>query len=151
MDMRESVIDTTKEIFATMVMMDVSVADSQPADNGRHKESISGVIGLAGTYKGVMAIHLPYPVAFAITGNFLGMEVDQINEDVEDAIGEVANMLGGNIKSILSQKGRDIDLSLPTTISGADYEFQTNKEAERQLISFSSESGTFIVELQLEK
>ena len=51
-----------------------------------------GVIGLAGTHKGVLAIHIPNKVAMAITSSFLGMEVDEINEDVKDAVGELANM-----------------------------------------------------------
>lgn len=48
-----------------------------------------------------------------ITGSFLGMEVEAINADVEDAIGELANMLGGNVKTILLENGRNINLSLP--------------------------------------
>ncbi len=99
----------------------------------------------------MLAVHIPHQVAFAITSNFLGIDIDEINEDVEDAIGEIANMLGGNIKSILSEKGRDIDLSLPSTVSGKEYGFQTIKGAEKIIISFDSDSGQFIVELQLEK
>jgi chemotaxis protein CheX len=90
-------------------------------------------------------------VAFAVTGSFLGMEVSTMNEDVEDAIGEIANMLGGNIKSILSENGRDIALSLPSTISGAQYGFQTLKSADKTVIHYETSSGSFMVELQLEK
>ena len=42
-------------------------------------------------------------VAMTITGSFLGMDVEEMNEDVEDAVGELANMLGGDIKSALSE------------------------------------------------
>ena len=79
------------------------------------------------------------------------MEVEEIGPDVEDAVGELANMLGGNIKTILSQNGRDIELSMPTTISGKEYDFQPTKDAEQVVIPFLTEAGRFIVELQLEK
>ena len=150
-NIREQIIDSTVEIFTSMVMMEVSVSANQREDYGTLEETITGVIGLAGTHKGVMAVHIPHKVAFAITSNFLGIEINEINEDVEDAIGEIANMLGGNIKSILSEKGRDIDLSLPSTVSGKEYGFQTIKGSEKIIISFDAEAGSFVVELQLEK
>lgn len=150
MELREQMVAATVEIFTTMVMMDISASSDVPESYGILENTITGVIGLAGTHKGVLAIHVPYPVAFAITGNFLGMEFDEINEDVEDAIGEIANMLGGNIKSILSEKGSDIDLSLPSTVSGKEYGFHTIKGADRTLVTFACAQGAFHVELQLE-
>ncbi len=134
-----------------MMMMEIAVNGQQTTKSMALKESISGVIGLAGTHKGVLAIHIPNKVAMAITSAFLGMDVDEMNEDVEDAVGELANMLGGNVKSILSENGRDISLSLPSTITGQDYDFQPTKEAERIIIPFRCDAGEFAIDLQLEK
>lgn len=150
MELRDKIIESAQEIFSTMIMMEISVVEENDGAQSL-KDSISGIIGLAGTFKGVLAIHLPNVVAMAITTSFLGMEVDTINEDVEDAVGELANMLGGNVKMILSEKGRDIDLSLPTTISGRDYDFQQKKDAEYLKIPFVCDAGKFSIELQLEK
>ncbi|THB72598.1 MAG: chemotaxis protein CheX [Desulfobulbaceae bacterium] len=133
-----------------MVMMEVSPSEIQDQEPRLHSNSISGVIGLAGKVKGVLAIHMPESIAFKITGSFLGIDVDSMNEDVEDAIGEIANMLGGNLKTILSDSGKDIDLSLPTTISGKEYDFQSLKNAEREVIIFDTDGGGFIIEIQLE-
>jgi chemotaxis protein CheX len=148
---RERIIESAKEIFSSMLMMDISALEETKTEMHPLVDSISGVIGLAGTHKGVLAIHLPHRVAIAITSSFLGMDVEEMNSDVEDAVGELANMLGGNVKSILSEKGRDINLSLPTTISGRHYDYQPNKDAERIFIQFRCETGQFTVELQLEK
>jgi chemotaxis protein CheX len=87
----------------------------------------------------------------AITSSFLMMDVEEINEDVHDAVGEIANMLGGNVKAILSEKGRDIDLSLPSTIAGSQYSFQSDKQIEKMIIQFDTGTGTFMVEMDLEK
>jgi len=147
----EKIVESAIEIFSTMVMMEISENGTPMTETIPLTDTISGVIGMAGTHKGVLAIHLPHNVAMAITGSFLGMDVDTINEDVEDAVGELANMLGGNVKTILSEKGRDIDLSLPTTISGRQYDFQPTKEVERIVIPFSCDVGEFLIEMQLEK
>lgn len=151
MDISDKIIESAKEIFATMVMMEIAVNGTFLEDSLPLTDSISGVIGLAGTCKGVLAVHMPSKVAMAVTGGFLGMDVDEMNADVEDAIGELANMLGGNVKSILSENGRDIDLSLPSTIIGRRYDFQPTKEAERVIIPFTCAAGEFAIDLQLEK
>lgn len=151
MDIEKEISRSTIEIFTTMVMMEVDPVAGFTKDDGALVDSITGLIGFAGTHKGVLAIHLPNQVAFDITSNFLGMDVDGINEDVEDAVGEIANMIGGDIKGYLSENGRDIDLSLPSTISGAQYDFQPNKNAEIFMLAFSTTNGQFMVELQLEK
>jgi chemotaxis protein CheX len=151
-DLAEKIIDATKEIFSSMIMMEISLAGDIIEQPSVFKGSISGVIGLAGTYRGLLGIHLPQEVAMAITSSFLGMEVTEIDEDVEDAVGELANMLGGNIKSILSEKGRDIDLSLPSIIKGAEYDFQqTQKDAERYVIPMRCDAGEFCIDLQLKQ
>lgn len=150
MEIQEKMIESTKEIFSSMVMMDISVKQIM-TNHGVLNDTITGMIGLAGTHKGVLAVHIPYDVAMAITGSFLMMDVTEINDDVHDAIGEVANMLGGNVKTILSEKGRDIDLSLPSTIAGAEYSFSSDKEVDKVIIEFDTGKGCFLVEMDLEK
>jgi chemotaxis protein CheX len=151
LDLQSKIIESVVEIFSTMLMLDVASCGEPEADSTPLVDSITGIVGLAGTHKGCLAIHLPNKVAMTITSNFLGMDVEEINADVEDAVGELANMLGGNVKSILSEKGRDIELSLPTTVSGHEYDFQPTREVERFLIQFEGDAGQFCVELQLEK
>lgn len=150
-DLSEKIIESATEIFSSMVMMEISVKGDCLTEMPPLTDCISGVIGLAGKSKGVLAIHIPNTVAMAITGSFLGMDVEEMNEDVEDAVGELANMLGGDIKSALSEKGKDIDLSLPSTISGRLYDFQPTKETERVIVLFCSPSGDFSIEVQIEK
>ncbi len=100
----KDIVESAKEIFSTMVMMEIEENESHLKETTPLKDTISGVIGMAGTHKGVLAIHLPHQVAKVITSSFLGMDIEEINEDVEDAIGELANMLGGSVKSSLSDK-----------------------------------------------
>jgi len=149
-EISDKIIESTIEIFTGMVMMDISVAGEPLQKLGPMKQSITGMVGLAGTHKGVLAVHFPKQIALDVTGSFLGMEVEELNEDVQDAIGEVANMLGGNLKTILSDRGKDIQLSLPSTISGEEYNFSSQAEAEQIILPFQAPSGIFYVEVELE-
>lgn len=150
-EINDKIVESTIEIFTGMVMMDISVAGEPLSKLGPLKKSITGMVGLAGTHKGVLAVHFPHQVALDVTSSFLGMEVEGINEDVQDAIGEIANMLGGNLKTILSDRGKDIQLSLPSTISGDEYNFTSQAEVDQVILPFQAPAGIFFVEVELER
>jgi chemotaxis protein CheX len=81
----------------------------------------------------------------------LGMDVDEVGEDVNDALGEIANMLGGYVKQILSKGGLDINLSIPTVISGEDYTVNSMADSDCVIIPFTNEGDRFLVGLKLRK
>lgn len=150
-EIQEKLVESTNEIFSGMVMMEIAPLDSPPDRLGKLSNSITGMVGLAGIFKGVLAIHLPDAVAMAVTSNFLGMDVGEVNEDVHDAVGEIANMLGGNLKTILSSVGKDIQLSLPSTIAGEEYSYNSRDSGENLILAFQVPVGVFHVEVELEQ
>lgn len=150
-EINDKIIESTIEIFTGMVMMEISVAGEPLVKLGPLKNSITGMVGLAGVQKGVLAVHFPKQLALDVTGSFLGMEVTDIDADVQDAIGEIANMLGGNLKTILSDRGKDIQLSLPSTIYGEEYAFSSQAEVDQVILPFQAPSGLFYVEIELER
>ncbi len=147
----DKIIDATIEIFTGMVMMEIEPQEERREELGKLRNSITGMVGLAGTHRGVLAVHIPNNVAQAITSSFLGMDVTEMNEDVQDAIGEIGNMLGGSLKTILSDKGKDIQLSLPSTISGEEYSFTSQADSDHFIIPFKAPDGIFFVEVEIAK
>ncbi len=145
------IIDATQEVFSTMIMMDA--ADDYPLREPitRFKCSITGMVGFAGTYSGVISIHCPVSLALKITSSMLGMECDEVNEDLNDAIGEIANMLGGSVKQVLSKGGLDVKLSIPTVISGEDYTVNSLSDIDCVVIPFRADDERFLVGLTLTK
>jgi chemotaxis protein CheX len=145
------IIDATQEVFSTMVMMEAT--DDYPLRDpiNRFKCSITGMVGFAGTYSGVISIHCPVELALKITSSMLGMECDEVNEDLNDAIGEIANMLGGSVKQVLSKGGLDVKLSIPTVISGEDYTVNSLSDTDCVVIPFKTDDNRFLVGLTLTK
>ncbi len=139
----------TQEIFSSMVMLEVSPGEPFKRADSKLTNSISGIIGLAGEVKGMLAIHLPDKAAQAITTAFLGMDVEEIDEDVCDAIGELANMLGGSIKTILDPGGSKVQLSMPSSVHGEEYAVDCLADAESVTVPFTFNDQTFLVELQI--
>jgi chemotaxis protein CheX len=150
-DMARHVIDATKEVFSTMVMMDLEESYPVLEKVNRFHCSISGMVGLAGTYTGILAIHCPQAFAMRIASNMLGMDIEEVGEDVNDALGEIANMLGGYVKLVLSKGGMDINLSIPTIISGEEYSINAMSESDCVIVPFTHEGEKFLVSLKLRK
>jgi chemotaxis protein CheX len=150
-DLASYVINATKEVFNTMVML--TLEDSYPLKEPvtSFHCSVTGMVGLAGTYTGILSIHCPRSFAMRITSNMLGMDVDDVGEDVNDALGEIANMLGGYVKQILSKGGLDINLSIPTVIAGEDYTVNSMSDSDCVIIPFTNENERFLVGLKLHK
>jgi len=147
--LQKNITAATTEIFETMIMLDITAGDPVLERTNNFKCSVSGIIGFAGTCKGILAIHLPEKVAMSITGSFLGMEVTEVDDDVTDAIGELANMVAGNIKMVLDEAGKNVTLSIPSCVHGDEYTLDTAADCERVVIPFNLESGQFLVELQV--
>jgi chemotaxis protein CheX len=145
----QDIIDATQEIFSSMIMLDVSPGEPFKRTNAMLQNSISGIIGLAGETKGMLAIHLSNEAALAVTTAFLGMEVEEIDEDVCDAVGELANMLGGSLKAVLDPSGSAINLSMPSAVHGEEYTINCLADAESVTVPFSFNGQTFMVELQI--
>jgi len=145
------VITAAKEVFSTMVMMELE--DHYPLREPVTKLhcSITGMVGLAGIYSGILSIHSPQSLALRITSNMLGMDVDEVGEDVNDALGEIANMLGGHVKQVLSKGGLDLNLSIPTVISGESYSVNCMADKDCVIIPFSWDGEGFLIGLTLRK
>ena len=144
----DKLIDSVEEIFSTMVFMEVSTEG--PMTEG--KESIfshfSAMIGLSGDMMAMISIHCSAYIAMDIAGAMLDTEFDDIDDDVKDALGEVANMVAGWLKSRLLDDGFDVILSIPTTVTGKSYNITSPKRSNRMVIPFDLVQGQFFVDMK---
>lgn len=150
MDFSQCLSKGTQDIFATMLMAPVSGGElwSEPTD--AFARDLTSMVAMAGACRGMVAIHCPKPVALGLTGLLLGLDVDEFGEDVFDAMGEFANMLAGSVKQELCNRGLEVNLAIPSVVTGPDYSVDSSVDGDRLALRFETESGAFLVELQLE-
>ena len=151
MDFSEKIVEVTKEIFETMIMVDVTPGQPLSEHVSRFQCSLSAMVGFAGFKQGNLTLHCPDQVAKGLTQDFLGMDVDSINEDVEDAMGELANMLAGSLKPFISDNGGKVELSLPSVVHGEEYTLTVVNKADWVIVPFTVSHGDFLVGLELKK
>ena len=78
---------------------------------------ISGIIGLSGEASGAVAISLKDVTAFQVTKTLTGSEHSSLDADVTDAVGEIINIIAGNVKKNFEEELK-IKISLPTIVKG---------------------------------
>ena len=81
---------------------------------------ISGVIGLSGEASGAVAISMNDTTAIEVTKILTGQEHDSIDADVTDAVGEIINIIAGNVKKHFEEELR-IKISLPSIVKGKSH------------------------------
>lgn len=141
------------DVFSTMVGIDDLLHLPIQIDVTRDfQDCVTAMVGLAGQYNGLVSIHIPSPLAMNITSQMLGMEVSEINQDVNDALGEIANMVAGCFKQHFSKGGSDVRISIPSVVYGADYTFSPGTLGSDNLtLKFAADEEWFMVALTLEE
>ncbi len=80
---------------------------------------MTGTVQISGGFAGAVHLMCGRPVVRAAAARMFSVpEGDLDDEDLRDALGELTNMVGGNVKTLLP--GSEF-LSLPTVIEGLDY------------------------------
>jgi chemotaxis protein CheX len=84
-------------------------------------ESVTSVVGFGGLLSGACVFRTGGPAALSIAAHMTGMEFEEIDDTVKDAIGEICNMLAGAWKGKVPDLSANCGLSVPAVITGRDY------------------------------
>ncbi len=117
----ESTGDTVIELFDVMLGMPVEpIEDTASTASGESR--ILGQINFAGQVKGSLELMVAAEFAFTLAGSMLGMEPDEIGEEeVRDVIGEISNIIAGNLKAAFNDSGLTCKISPPNITHGTDF------------------------------
>ena len=144
-------IESVYEVFSTMLNCEVHRGDVTLSRQGGHPQHLVALIGLSGPARGMVALSLPVATSLAVMGRLLGEEPAEVNEEVADALAEVANVITGNAKARLSgDSERPINLGLPTVVTGSDYKVVYPSDSVWLDVPFNSELGQFSLRVTFE-
>ncbi len=110
---------------------------------------ISGIVGLTGEVEGSLSITFTEPCICHIVSNMFGEPVEGINPDVVDAVGEITNMISGDARRELEEKGVVLKGSLPSVITGKGHTINHITSGPVIAIPFETQAGSFTVEVSM--
>jgi chemotaxis protein CheX len=138
------------EVFSTMLSLPAAVhANAVPSSPSERVTSSVGFVGE--TVAGAVYLHVPSPLAARIAGAMLGLPPTEIpaDPDVNDVMGEVANMLAGGLKSWLCDQGATCALSTPAIIRGCSFKILPSEGVSQLQFGFTSESHEGMLEVHI--
>ena len=112
----EMMSQIVESVFITMLNLEVVPCEIPWAPSD---DQLTAVVHLSGNRNGTLLFECNRWEACRFTGRFLSIEPPEtVNDAVRDVLGELANMIGGNIKCAVASGLR---LSMPAVADGSNY------------------------------
>jgi chemotaxis protein CheX len=139
-------IEAVDTVFTTMLDVRPTRKGLKVSD-GRTKESvITSLVGFSGQVSGVVVLRFPPKTALCLAGRMLGVELTDMNDEVTDAVAELANMVAGSAKAKF-QHDPPLELGLPTVVDGTSYQLRYPSKSVWLEVPFTSGAGDFTMEV----
>lgn len=110
---------------------------------------ISAIIGVTGPCNGTISVSFSAASATALVVGMLGEDVEDMDQDMQDAVGEVANMISGQARATIAGEGLVLQGSTPSVVVGKDHTIHHITKAAVMAIPFAMQGGEFTVEFCL--
>jgi chemotaxis protein CheX len=109
--------EITRTLWATLFdlpLVRVSAASIPPG------ETVTACVQIVGAWRGAVVLRCSLPLARVLSEQMFQADEPLTLAELRDAIGELANVIGGNVKALFPGPSQ---ISLPAVAVGTDYEF----------------------------
>lgn len=136
--MRDTLLDAARDVFETMAFM---ALEETPDEVTKTNDSLLGSITFKGNLEGCMSVSCDVPCAKVIAANMLGMDSPEglAETDVQDAMGEMANMIMGAVKSRIQEHVGVLEVSIPSVVQGRQLKNSLGEGASEVVVNVSVE------------
>ncbi len=148
LDIISSVGDSIIELFDTMLSLDVELSDREPFKSYEDFR-VMGAIDFTGNVKGSIQFQVPKRFGRMIAAGVLGEELENIQdiETVKDVIGEMTNILGGNLKAAFCDSSLTCQISTPSLTVGVDFQIEILNMDRYEKFAFKLNDHDILVEV----
>ncbi len=147
-DYQGRISGATRDVFDTMFSLQLDEATKVSAASLSGVRNVSSVC-FAGDATGIVSIHVDLELSRRMAAGMLGMEPEELEgeSEVQDMLGELGNIVGGNLKSALTDTGLRCALSTPSFTTGADFMIETLNLERYERFAFAMGEHTVFVEM----
>jgi chemotaxis protein CheX len=137
---------SAQEVFGLMLGERLDAAPEPAPENSL---DVTSMVGLAGSLCGLLTLRCSSKSAALMATKMLGTDGAGAKSQMEDAVGEVCNMVAGNFKNKISGIGDGCKLSVPTVITGSNYSLCTLANDYTMEINLLFHGSPIVISLQL--
>ena len=142
--------DKMVELFDTMLKLDLEFSDKTSKDEIAGLIFV-GTINFAGDVRGSLSLKVPEKFAKIIASKVLEKNLEDITDsaDIKDPIGELANIVAGNLKSAFCDSGLICEISPPIITFGSDFKIEILNMARYERFAFSFYEFDIFVDISI--
>jgi flagellar motor switch protein FliN len=147
LDINAQISESITDVFDTMFSATLEPAESVTSESLEGIRKV-GSVSLAGDVTGMVSIHVSEAFAQEMAAEMLGMEVEEIvgDDEIRDMLGEVGNIVGGNLKAAFTDAGLTCVLSTPSFTTGTDFKIEALNLAKYERCAFRCNGSIVFVE-----
>ncbi|MDR1466473.1 MAG: chemotaxis protein CheX [Treponema sp.] len=114
-------IDVCMDVFKQFIGCEIIAKTPYFSEkNSLEGGDVSAVIGFTGEARGAVIVSMQKNIAIKLTDILTGSPHTVMDDDVLDVVGEIVNIIAGNVKQKLEERMKMI-ISLPTIVQGAGH------------------------------
>ncbi len=146
-ELEQLLTEAMPQTFDTMLAM--PIVSQPPVAFAADERLVAASVGFIGEVTGVVYIYVTEKLALQITSRMLDMPEPEIegHEMVNDTMGEMANMIVGQIKSRLCDRGRKCVLTIPSILRGQNFCVEPVTSTQNRKVGFRAQEHSIMVEI----
>ncbi|NLY44769.1 MAG: chemotaxis protein CheX [Tissierella sp.] len=143
-----SFYSATQDVFKLMLDLDVERGKLDVVEGLISSKEANVILGVTGDLKGSILFSFTKSMTLEMVKIMAGMEMNEIDNFVSSALGEVANIVGGNAITNLTEYNYTCDIVPPQVIIG-EYRSLSMANEKALVISMNTDIGEFSVSIFL--
>ena len=145
-------IKATIEVIHTMAHVNTKASKPYLKKDDLATGDVSTVVGLTGKINGTFSISFDEKSILKIASGLFGEELTELDKEVAEVAGELANMISGQARREIETLGMLLDGSIPSVITGRNHNILHLTDGPKIAIPFSIPGvGNFTKELCFER
>ncbi|HOQ38159.1 MAG TPA: chemotaxis protein CheX [Acetivibrio sp.] len=138
----------TKDVLQLLVDIEPQRGEIKVVQDLGSNKDANVELAVVGDLKGTILFSFPKNMTLEMVKIMSGMEMDKIDNFASSALGEVANIIGGNALTLLSQHNYTCDIAPPRIFLG-EYKALPVGNGKALLLPLSTPIGEFDITIHL--
>jgi chemotaxis protein CheX len=136
-------IAAVRMVFKTMLNIELVLGAPGLKELKTTSGDVTGIMSMMGDKKGTLALSFREKGALFVFNSLMGEEASSISPEVVDAIGELTNIVSGQVRKEFEKNGVNLRASIPLVVvgKGVKTNFITNQPIISLPFTFSANNG----------
>jgi chemotaxis protein CheX len=144
--------ETVSEVFGMMLGLETSVLLEECSAIATASALRTAIVGFSGALRGACEVRMASMAARTVTSAMLGNPlVDEEDPSIDDAVGEICNMVAGGWKNRIPSLSSACALSPPMIITGNNYVFKIGTPCIKIVRTYQFDGLTMQITMQCEE